>query len=285
MGVPEITTTVETNTRLRTSMLREMVDAARRDVARVQAETPINELERRLQGRDDARPFREALSGPGLAVIAEFKRRSPSAGEIASDAVVADQVLAYQDAGAAALSILTHAQHFGGSIEDLRDARQASELPVLRKDFIVDPYQLLEAATFGADAVLLIAAALDDPSLESLYREAQDLDLDCIVEIRTPEELSRALSIDADIIGINNRDLATLDIDVEKTFDLLTHVPTGKTVVSESGIELPEQLLRLQDAGVDAVLIGHSLMHAEDPRAQMRYLLRSDEGTREHHLP
>jgi indole-3-glycerol phosphate synthase len=225
------------------------------------------------------------LTGPGLSVIAEFKRRSPSAGEIAMSTRVADQVAIYQDAGAAALSVLTDDTHFGGRLDDLQEARQASDLPILRKDFIVDRYQLLEAAVFGADAVLLIVAALDGETLPGLYRETQALDLDCIVEVRKPDELERALELDADIIGINNRDLDTLDVEVEKTFDLLTDVPVGKTVVSESGIEDPDQVARLKDAGVDAVLIGHALMHAEDPAEQMRFLLREDAGTREHNVP
>jgi indole-3-glycerol phosphate synthase len=180
---------------------------------------------------------------------------------------------------------LTHEAHFGGSLEDLRVARDACGLPILRKDFIFDVYQLYEAAAYGADAVLLIAAVLDEDTLADLYRAASKLDLDCIVEVRTEEEVERALDVDADIIGINNRDLETLEIEVDRTFELHKRLPTGKTVVSESGIEEPEQLVRLRAAGVDAVLMGHALMGAADPEAQMRYLLREDEGTREYQLP
>jgi indole-3-glycerol phosphate synthase len=282
-GVEKMTTGVDTRHQM--SMLQTMVGAAERDVERRRAQVSLSELEGQLHTRDDSRPFREALTSPGLSVIAEFKRRSPSAGNIDISVEIADQVRLYQRAGAVALSILTDAEHFGGQLDDLREARSASDLPVLRKDFTVDRYQLYEAVVHGADAVLLIAAVLQDNALSDLYDEAQTLDLDCIVEVRTLEELERALGLDADIIGINNRDLETLDIDVGRTFALLKHIPTGKTVVSESGIEGPDQMDRLQEAGIDAALIGHALMGAADPEAQMRRLLRADEGTREHHLP
>jgi indole-3-glycerol phosphate synthase len=273
------------DTRLPVSMLEEMVVAAQQELERRQAQYSLEQLEEQLQHRDVARPFGEALARRGLSVIAEFKRRSPSAGDIALTADVANQVSMYEVAGAAALSILTHETAFGGQLEDLQAARAASELPILRKDFIVDEFQLYEAAAFGADAVLLIAAVLDTSTLSALHRKAADLDLDCIVEVRTQGELESALQIDASIIGINNRDLGNLEIDVNRTFELLTQIPTGKTVVSESGIEHPDQISRLREAGVDAVLIGHSLMHAEDPEKQMRFLLREDEGTRELQIP
>src|SRR5262249_52991275 len=151
---------------------------------------------------EERRPFNEALTRPGFSLIAEFKRRSPSAGEIREGAQVADMVRAYEAGGAAALSVLTEAPHFGGSLEDLRAARAATGLPVLRKDFVVDPYQLYEAAASGADAVLLIVAALEDDALERLHREARGLDLDCLVEIHDERELERALRVDADVLGI-----------------------------------------------------------------------------------
>jgi indole-3-glycerol phosphate synthase len=274
------------DTRFHVSTLEEMVVAAQQELQGRQAQFSLEQLEEQLQRRDEGRPFREALTRPDLSVIAEFKRKSPSAGSIAPSALVAAQVARYEKAGAAALSILTHETHFEGHLEDLQEAREGSELPILRKDFIIDPFQLYEAAAFGADAVLLIAAVLEShDELSALHKEAKALDLDCIVEVRTEKELERALEIDAEIIGINNRDLGTLEIDVNKTFDLLTQVPTGKTVVSESGIEHPDQIARLREAGVDAVLIGHSLMHADDPGKQMRFLLQEDEGTREFQVP
>ena len=168
---------------------------------------PLADLEAQLDGRGEDRPFSEALVRPGLSLIAEFKRRSPSAGEIRPRARPSRQVGAYERGGAAALSVLTDERHFGGSLEDLRAARAACDLPILRKDFIVDPYQLYEAAVNGADAVLLIVRALDDAELRALYGEARGLDLDCLVEVHDEAELERALELDADVIGINNRNL------------------------------------------------------------------------------
>jgi indole-3-glycerol phosphate synthase len=266
------------------SSLDELVDGAREDARRRQEEVPLEALRARLVDRDGARPFNEALVRPGLSLIAEFKRRSPSAGELQLDAGVAETVLAYERGGAAALSILTEERQFGGSLHDLRAAREASDLPILRKDFVVDPYQLYEAASNGADAVLLIVAALDDRDLAELYDEARGLDLDCLVEVHDEPDLERALMVGADVIGINNRNLANLSVDVRTTVDLLTDVPAGKTVVSESGYERREQLDELERIGVDAVLIGEALMRAEEPELAVRELTRDEEATREHYL-
>src|SRR5918995_2354202 len=191
-------------------MMEEFVAAARAQVERSRTEVPVAELERQLGSRDGQRPFDEALVRPGLSLIAEFKRRSPSSGEIRAGADVAEITGAYEEGGAAALSVLTEGPHFGGSLDDLRAARAATGLPILRKDFTVDPYQLYEAAAGGADAVLLIVAALDDAELASLHREARGLDLDCMVEIHSERELDRALEMDADVVGINNRNLDDL---------------------------------------------------------------------------
>jgi indole-3-glycerol phosphate synthase len=266
------------------SSLDELVAGAREDSRRRQEEVPLDTLRSRLSGRDGARPFNEALVRPGLSLIAEFKRRSPSAGELQPGVGVADTVRAYEHGGAAALSILTEERQFGGSLHDLRAAREASYLPILRKDFIVDPYQLYESAANGADAVLLIVAALDDDHLADLYYEARELDLDCMVEVHDERELERALNVDADVIGINNRNLQDLTVDVETTVQLLTDVPAGKTVVSESGYERRDQLDELERIGVDAVLIGEALMRAEDPEIMVRELTRDEEATREHYL-
>jgi indole-3-glycerol phosphate synthase len=254
---------------------REGVDARRRDL-------PQADLEAQLSARGEDRPFNEALVRPGLSLIAEFKRRSPSAGDISTAAVVADRVTAYERGGAAALSVLTDEPHFGGSLEDLRAARAACGLPIIRKDFVVDPYQLYEAAVNGADAVLLIVRALDDEALRSLYEEARSLDLDCLVEVHDRDELERALEADAEVIGINNRDLDEGTVDLTTTFELMPDVPAGKTVVAESGISGPAELQELDRVGVDAVLIGSALMVAADPEAKTRELTGADEGTREH---
>jgi len=259
------------------SVLDRIVDSTRDAVARRRAAVPLAELEGQLSAPRDDRPFREALTRPGVSLIAEHKRRSPSAGEIRSGASVAEVVTAYERGGAAALSILTEGPHFGGSLDDLREARSASDLPILRKDFVVDAYQVYESAVAGADAILLIVAALDDDALAELNREAVGLDLDVLVEVHNEDELERALEIaDPDVIGINNRDLVDFSVDLERTYELLSDVPAGKTVVSESGIHTREQLDDLERVGVDAVLVGESLMRAPDPEAACRELTGVD---------
>ena len=264
-------------------MIEQLIAGARRGVEARRREVPQSDLESRLSARGEDRPFNEALVRPGLSLIAEFKRRSPSAGEIAPPGTaVADQVRAYERGGAAALSVLTDEPHFGGSLEDLRAARAACEMPIIRKDIIFDPYQLYEAAVNGADAVLLIVRALDDEQLRLLYDEARAIDLDCLVEVHDSEELERALEVEAAVLGINNRDLDEGTIDIATTFELMPDVPAGKTVVAESGISGREELEELDRVGVDAVLIGGALMSAPDPEAKTRELTGADEGTREH---
>jgi len=266
------------------SSLDELVAGAREDARRRQEEVPLETLRSRLGDREGARPFNEALVRPGLSLIAEFKRRSPSAGELRPGAGVAETVREYERGGAAALSILTEERQFGGSLHDLRAAREASDLPILRKDFVVDPYQLYESAANGADAVLLIVAALRHDALAALYEEARALDLDCLVEVHDEPDLERALEVGADVLGINNRNLGDFTVDVETTVHLLTDVPAGKTVVSESGYEHRGQLDELERIGVDAVLIGEALMRAEEPELAVRELTRDEEATREHYL-
>ena len=265
------------------SHLEELVEAAREAVERRKAQVPLEDLRGRVGTLSGSRPFLEALGGrDGVALIAEFKRSSPSAGEIRPGAAVADICAAYERGGAAALSMLTEETRFGGSVDDLRSARAASSLPILRKDFIVDTYQLLEAAVNGADAVLLIVAALEPELLGRLYAEARMLDLDCLVEVHDGEDLEWALELDADVIGINNRDLRDLRVNLETTPELITDVPAGKIVVSESGYTSPEQIAELERIGVDAVLVGESLMRAADPETAVRELTRDEEATREH---
>jgi indole-3-glycerol phosphate synthase len=265
-------------------MIEEFVVGARAGVERRSQQVPLDRLEERLAQRPEQRPFREALTRPGLSLIAEFKRRSPSAGEIRPGATVEEIVGAYEEGGAAALSVLTDERHFGGSLDDLRAARAACELPLLQKDFIVDRYQLYEAAAGGADAALLIVAALPREELARLHDDARGLDLDCVVEVHDQEDLERALEIDADVLGINNRDLDDFRVDLGTTFELITDVPAGKTVVSESGISDRATLEDLEQVGVDAVLIGEALMAADDPEAKVRELTADEEATREHLL-
>jgi indole-3-glycerol phosphate synthase len=257
------------------SVLDRIVGDTREEVKRRRRAQPLAELEALLHHRGDteaSRPFSEALTRPGISLIAEHKRRSPSAGAIREGSSVVEVVQAYERGGAAALSILTEPFHFDGSLDDLREARAATALPVLRKDFIVDPYQLYEAAAAGADAILLIVAALEPGDLADLLHEAGALDLDALVEVHDERELEVALEVEADVLGINNRDLDDFSVDIERTFELLSDVPAGKTVVSESGFTHREQLDELERVGVDAVLIGETLMRAPDIELATREL-------------
>jgi indole-3-glycerol phosphate synthase len=259
--------------------LESILDATRERVERRKRDVPLQELEGAVERGREGRPFREALSRPGTSLIAEHKRRSPSVGTLREGASVRDIVRAYERGGAAALSVLTEEDNFGGSLDDLREAIAATDLPVLRKDFTLDRYQLVEAKAAGADAVLLVVGAMNSEELAELYAEALALDLDALVEVHDERELGRALELDVDVIGINNRDLADFSVDVRRTFDLLADVPAGKTVVSESGISERAQVEELEQVGVDAVLVGETLMRAPDPEAAVRELARTEEPT------
>jgi indole-3-glycerol phosphate synthase len=255
------------------NILEEIVEHTCQQLERRRRDHPLAEFERLIDARDEPRPFAEALTRPGIAVIAEHKRSSPSEGTIREGSTLEEIVTAYERGGASALSVLTEPQWFGGSLQDLSAARAATGLPVLRKDFIVDPYQVYEAAAAGADAILLIVAALHPDDLAVLHREARSLDLDVLVEIHDEEELDTALEVDADLLGINNRDLTDFSVDLQRTYDLLADVPAGKMVVSESGIASREQLEELERVGVDAVLVGTTLMRAPDVEAACRDLV------------
>lgn len=257
--------------------LEDLVQATRNSLERRKRDRPLSELERALAARAEGRPFMEALSHPGTSLIAEHKRRSPSAGVIREGTSVTDVVRAYEAGGAAAISVLTEEAHFGGSMDDLYEARAATQLPILRKDFSVDIYQLYEAKVAGADAVLLVVGSLRRDDLERLYAEARALDLDALVEVHDEPELECALELDVDVIGINNRNLEDFSVDIQTTVDLLAAVPTGKTVVSESGIRTRAEIEELERIGVDAVLIGETLMRADDPAELVRELTRPEE--------
>ncbi|MDQ2761706.1 MAG: indole-3-glycerol phosphate synthase TrpC [Actinomycetota bacterium] len=231
------------------------------------------ELERAGARRGEIRPFAQAISHPGLSLIAEHKRRSPSAGLIRDDLGLPEVVGAYERGGAAALSILTEGPGFGGSLEHLGTARAAAGLPILRKDFILDPRQVVESLAAGADAILLIAAALNAQELVALHLGARAAGLSALVEVRDERELYLALDAGAGLIGINNRDLGTLEVDVRRTFELLPHVPPGVITVAESGFSEPEELEELAQAGVDAVLVGEALMRSADIEEACRRLV------------
>jgi len=261
------------------TVLGRIVESTRLELRQRQRAEPLEALrERALAARagrargEVGRSLADAIARPPIAVIAEFKRRSPSAGQLREGAQVEEIVRAYELGGARALSVLTEASHFDGSLDDLRRARASSTLPILRKDFIVDPYQLYEALAAGADAVLLIAAALVQHELESLHRLAGELSLEALVEVHDGRELQAAMSVQPAVLGINNRDLRDFSVELGRTERLVREVPAGVRVVSESGIREPEQLVRLEALGVDAVLVGESLMRASDPRAALRAL-------------
>ncbi|MFH1149988.1 MAG: indole-3-glycerol-phosphate synthase [Actinomycetota bacterium] len=252
-------------------------DAMSRSAAQVaerRRRAPARALERLVAGPGPAPSFRRAIRRDGgpVRVIAEVKRVSPSAGPILPGASVADLVGAYEEAGAAAVSILT-SDLFGGSPADIGEALGGCGLPVLRKDFISDEYQVLEARALGASAVLLIADALEEPELVRLLAAARDLGLDALVESHSREGIHKAADAGADIIGINNRDLRTLQVDVCTTEENLESVPHDTVVVSESGIRTRECVQRMESLGVDALLIGEELMRAEDPGSRLRELL------------
>jgi indole-3-glycerol phosphate synthase len=266
------------------TLLEGILQSTREQLARRKRALPLETLAARIRSDAGAsagaeRPLRRALVQPGMRVIAEFKRRSPSAGTLRERADVESVVRAYARGGASALSVLTEGPHFGGSLEDLRVARAASELPILRKDFILEAYQLYEARAAGADAVLLIVAALEDRELAALHERARGLALEALVEVHDARELETALDIGAELVGINNRDLRDFSVDVERTSRLVREVPDGVGVVSESGIATAEQLRALAAQGVDAVLVGEALMRAPEPEAALRELLEASSAS------
>lgn len=256
------------------TVLDRILAQTRAEVERRKRELPLGQaLRDDARAHAGARRFRDALGMEGIGVIAEFKRRSPSAGALRERPDLGEIVAAYQRGGAVAISVLTEGPNFEGELGDLRAARAACDLPLLRKDFIVDAYQLHEALAAGADAVLLIVAALQAGELTSLHAGARELGLDVLVEVHDRDELRTALAAGAEIVGINNRDLRDFSVEVARTEALLDDIPSGVLVVSESGIASAEQVWRLRERGVHAVLVGESLMRAGDPAAALRALI------------
>jgi indole-3-glycerol phosphate synthase len=272
------------------TVLERILQSTREELERRRRELPLQDLEYQAfaiggVGETSPRRFAAALREPGIGVIAEFKRRSPSAGTLHHAPDLHGLVRAYERGGASALSVLTEGRHFDGTLEDLRAARAVSELPILRKDFILDEYQIYEAKVARADAVLLIVAALESEQLRALHERATTLGLDVLVEVHDRDELQMALKVEAELIGINNRDLRDFSVDVERTERLMGEIPAGVTVVSESGIAQAEQLSRLEDAGVAAVLVGEMLMRSVDPEAALRKLLGDSNSFRKTGAP
>ena len=248
------------------TILDEIVARKHREVAAARDRVPTAAIEGRLAVAPPPRDFFAAVSAPGaIRLIAEFKRKSPSAGEIRPGATVEEVTRAYAAGGAAALSVLTDAAGFGGSLVDLESARIAVPLPILRKEFVVDPYQVLEARAHGADAVLLIAECLDDCRLRSLYRAIVDLGMTPLVELHDAENLPRVLDLGATLVGINNRDLRTMTTDLGHVLRLRERVPDEIVLVAESGIRTRADVVQLEAAGIGAMLVGESLLKQPDP--------------------
>jgi indole-3-glycerol phosphate synthase len=260
-------------------ILAEILDQKRQAAARLRSDPGLGEFrERAFSVRAKAVPHRllHALKSesPRLKIIAEFKRRSPSAGIIRDDLSADEIACRYERGGACAISVLTDEAHFGGSIADLRAIRSNTNLPILRKDFIIDPIQIYEAAIAGADAVLLIVAALDDHLLRELRKVAEDqLGLDALVEVHTSAELRCALNAGANIIGVNNRDLQTFQISLKTSERLIADAPRDEIMISESGLQRVESIRSLHALGFHGFLIGETLMRAHDPEKALRDLI------------
>jgi indole-3-glycerol phosphate synthase len=233
----------------------------------------LSELVRRANDCPPTRGFRDALTGHDrLAVISEIKRRSPSKGALNADLDPADMATRYANGGASALSVLTDAEFFGGSVADLQSARAACSLPVLRKDFTVGPRDVCDARLIGADCVLLIAAALAPSELAELHGLAVEIGLDVLVEIHDEQELTHALAASATLVGVNQRDLVTFEVDHERAVRMATVIPDHAVKVAESGVRGPDDARRLRQAGYDAVLVGETLVTAADPTTALESL-------------
>jgi indole-3-glycerol phosphate synthase len=259
----------------RTAGVLDAILARTRDsVERQKARRPLDRGHADVTGAPRVRPFAAALTRPGtISVIAEHKRRSPSRGKIREDLAPADVARRYEAAGASALSVLTDEPFFGGSLAHLTEARSATGLPALRKDFILDPWQIREARAAGADAVLLIVAALEDAELRELLGEARAVSVDALVEVHERAELECALAAGARLVGVNNRNLRTLAVSLETSLRLADAIPDDVVAVAESGIKSGLDLKRLRDAGFDACLVGEHLMASPDPGEALRRLL------------
>lgn len=248
------------------------------EITRELEQRPLDEasLVERAALMPPARGLAEALRAAPPAIIAEVKRSSPSAGHIA-DADPSERSQTYEKAGASAISVLTEERHFGGSLADLRAVHHVTEIPVLRKDFLIHPSQLIESRAAGADAVLLIAACLSLPELEAMIGGARDLGMDVLLETHSADDLSKARETDAEIVGVNSRDLETLEVDPGRALALLERFPSDRVTVFESDIGGRADVVRAVDAGASAVLVGEALMRSADPAAKIRELLGGEQ--------
>jgi indole-3-glycerol phosphate synthase len=257
------------------SFLADILHSKRGAVVEAKSKEPLPDLKRRIRDVDPARDFLRAVSHPEtnrIHLVAEIKQASPSKGMLREKFLPVEIGREYEEAGASALSVLTEERFFLGSLGHISPIRTAVKLPILRKDFIIDEYQIFEARAFDADAILLIVALLDDHQLNDFTDTAKGLGMGCLVEVHTEREIERALSIPVEMIGINNRDLSTFKTDLEVTFRLLNKIPDKHTVIAESGISTRQDIQRLQEAGLDAVLIGETFMRSTDIRRKVHEL-------------
>jgi indole-3-glycerol phosphate synthase len=259
---------------LKGTILEEIMHSKVHELLGARKKVPAAVLESVLEGAAEVRSFKKALSRRSPAVIAEIKKASPSAGLIRKDFDYIGIAREYQESGAAALSVITEVQHFHGGLEILASLRWNSPVPLLRKDFIIDSYQILEARHAGADAVLLIVALLDTATLQALRNEAERLGMEALVEVHSESELDRALASGATLIGVNNRDLRTFEVSLETALNLAPKMPKEVLSVAESGIRTAEDIRKLSDAGYRGFLVGEHLMRAPSPGKALRELLR-----------
>jgi indole-3-glycerol phosphate synthase len=267
------------------TILDNIVSASRRTLEETRLAVPLKRVQQRAEARQERRDFAAALAPgaalgvpPPLRVIAELKRASPSRGLLRQRYRRREIAMGFAGAGASALSVLTETQHFLGSIQDLTEVRQTVEIPVLRKDFILENYQVYESVAAGADALLLIVAALPEHDLRSLVDLCKQLRIAALVEVHTEVELDRAVEAGAQMIGVNNRNLKTLEVNLETSFQLRAKMPPGCLAVSESGIKTSADLRRIWEAGFNAVLIGERFMTQPDPGVALRQLLAEFAG-------
>ena len=253
------------------NVLHRLVAEARQETADRRALVSLEHLEQAAASHTP-RDFVAALRRPGLSVIAEMKQRTPSMGVLVEDYKPGDLARTYTRGGAAAISVLTHQAGFGGRPDHIREVRDNTKLPILRKDFITDAYQVVEAKAVGADAVLLIVAALDMQGLGDLLDEVRKHGLTALVEVHNEQEADMALLAGADVIGVNHRDLRTFKVDLGLTEQLRKVIPANVLMVAESGIHTPEDARRMAEAGADAILVGEALMRADDPAERIREL-------------
>lgn len=257
-------------------ILDRIIDNKLKEVTERKKEVPLEVLKSKTATLTPSRNFRKAISSPGkINIIAEIKRSSPSAGLIIKDYSIDELARIYEENGASALSILTDQKFFAGGLEDLTRVRKVSSLPILAKEFIVDEYQIYEVRIKGADALLLIARILNREKLKKYLDLALWLDLECLVEIHSKEEWEKIKDLPFNIVGINNRNLANLKVDLETSFNLVEKIPAHKTIVSESGINNKKDIHRLRERGIDAFLIGEGLLKSKDVGEKLRELVKT----------